>query len=408
MTYEDPSKTGLDQPDGTVHRNWLRSRATALLDFFDQRLTPASLRPGVPQPSDFPRKLYQTGRLVHGFAVASVIGRANSYRHVDRGMDLLWNRFRDPAHGGFFAELQAGCEPYDRKECYGHAFVMLAAASAKAINHPDADRLLGDVAQVLDDHFWDLSTGAARESFSRDWQNDEPYRGQNGNMHLAEAYLAAFEVTGEAVYLRRAESIAELIIDRHARKALWRIPEHFTQDWKPDQAYAGNPEFRPYGTTPGHAFEWSRLLLQMWTLGNRSQHWLPEAAGALFRQAYADGWRQDGGLLYAIGWAGEPVRPERLSWPCCEAIGAAAKLQALALPGGPWSDHYRTICTFVAEHFIDYGSGAWFIRIPEAGPGSFSPQDTPDLYHALQACLLPLVPTDAGLLTSRKVRLTVP
>lgn len=32
---------------------------------------------------------------------------------------------------------------------------------------------------------------------------------------------------------------------------------------------------RPFGTTLGHSLEWSRLLLQLWELGDRKLNWLP-------------------------------------------------------------------------------------------------------------------------------------
>ena len=57
--------------------------------------------------------------------------------------------------------------------------------------------------------------GAAAEEFSADWQPfGAPYRGQNSNMHLTEALMAAFEATGDGDYLAMAESIADLIIRR--------------------------------------------------------------------------------------------------------------------------------------------------------------------------------------------------
>jgi len=65
------------------------------------------------------------------------------------------------------------------------------------------------------------SRGAAEdhttEEYAADWQSLGDYRGQNSNMHLTEALMAAFEATGERRYLGMAESIAGMIIDRHAR-----------------------------------------------------------------------------------------------------------------------------------------------------------------------------------------------
>ena len=107
-------------------------------------------------------------------------------------------------------------------------------------------------------------------------------------MHLTEALMAAFEATGERGYLDKAESVASLIINRHARSEGWRVAEHFTGSWEVDRAYQGDPMFRPSGTTPGHALEWSRLLVQLWELGGRSQGWMIEAAKGLFRKTVVD------------------------------------------------------------------------------------------------------------------------
>ena len=89
-------------------------------------------------------------------------------------------------------------------------------------------------------------------------------------MHLTEALMAAFEATGDRTYLTMAERIAALIINCHARAEGWRVAEHFHADWSVDRDYAGDPMFRPAGTTPGHALEWSRLLVQLWELGGRA------------------------------------------------------------------------------------------------------------------------------------------
>jgi hypothetical protein len=81
--------------------------------------------------------------------------------------------------------------------------------------------------------------------------------------------MAAFEATGDKAYLDMAESIAPLLIGKRATASRWRLPEHFNENWEIDPDYAGRDVFRPYGTTPGHWLEWTRLLLQLWQLGGR-------------------------------------------------------------------------------------------------------------------------------------------
>ena len=74
----------------------------------------------------------------------------------------------------------------------------------------------------------------------------------------------------------------------------FRIPEHFTKDWKEDlECNKEQPadQFKPYGATPGHGIEWARLISQ-WAL---STYWIEsscfftgnfvEAAKALYNRA---------------------------------------------------------------------------------------------------------------------------
>ena len=207
------------------------------------------------------------------------------------------------------------------------------------------------------------------EEFTRDWQPKSSYRGQNANMHLTEALMEAFEVTGDRSYLDKAERIADLIIRRAAAANGWRLPEHFTEDWQPDADYVGDPMFHPPGTTPGHSLEWSRLLLQLWEIGGRRHDWMPEAARALFRQALADGWDPvTGGVYYTLDNDGRPLVRERYWWPCTEGIGAAAFLNAI--DGAPvYEEWYRRIWDWCATHIIDRTNGT-LAAATERCPGS--------------------------------------
>ena len=104
------------------------------------------------------------------------------------------------------------------------------------------------------------------ESFAQDWSGVEAYRGANSNMHATEAFLALADVTGETRWLDRALRIVERIIHTHAAENRDMVIEHFDSHWQPLRGYnEDNPAdgFRPYGITPGHGFEWARLVLHL-------------------------------------------------------------------------------------------------------------------------------------------------
>ncbi|TBW35212.1 AGE family epimerase/isomerase [Siculibacillus lacustris] len=389
------------------HRAWLTAQAEALLAFFERHaidpdggfhvLDTAGRPVRTADGGRPPRQLHSTTRMVHCFAAAHLMGRPGADAIVDHGMDFLWNGHRDPVNGGYFWGIGANGPSDPLKQAYGHAFVLLAASSAKVAGHPDADRLLADVATILDERFWEDGPGASAEEFTPDWQSFDTYRGQNSNMHLTEALMAAHEATGDSLFLARAERIAELIIDRHARAAGWRVPEHFTADWQVDRAYAGSPMFRPAGTTPGHWLEWARLLVQLWQTGGRRHAWMPEAARALFDQAVTDAWDPAGGFWYSLEWDGTPRIRDRYWWPCCEAIGAAAFLGSLG-DDPEIEAWYRRVWSFTATRLIDREHGGWHPQLDATlAPNSDPFFGKPDIYHAFQACMIPLLPKTGSL-----------
>ncbi|MEW9836373.1 AGE family epimerase/isomerase [Mesorhizobium marinum] len=391
-----------------AHRRWLLGQAMGLLDFFQH----GSFNPaggffplddrGIPFPAagagGVVRQIHDTTRTVHCFAIAHLLGLPGADRMIDHGMEFLWRRHRDGAHGGYFWGVNDGTATDPKKQAYGHAFVLLAASSAKVVGHPDADRLLADVTEILRARFWDAAAGATTEEYAADWSPLGDYRGQNSNMHLTEALMAAYEATGEKSYLKMAESIAALIIGRHAREQGWRVAEHFTGDWQVDRDYQGDPTFRPAGTTPGHALEWSRLLVQLWELGDRKHDWLIDAAKSLFLKTVEIGWAPDtGGFYYTLDWQDRPARSDRFWWPCAEGIGAGAVLGAVD-PDPRYEEWYRRIWGFAMNHLIDHRNGGWFPELDSAlKPVNRVFQGKPDLYHALQACLIPLLPPDGSI-----------
>lgn len=385
------------------HRQWLMDEANKLFDFFQY----SSVNPkggfyeldakGQPLPNSL-RLIHSTTRMVHCFSVASMLGRPGADVIVDHGMEFIWNGLRDKDHGGYMWSLDDNGPKDDSKQAYGNAFVLLAASSAKLAGHPLADQVLNDVAEVIETRFWDEEHGVVTEEFKRDWSPISNYRGQNSNMHLTEALMAAYEATGNKIFLERAERIAAMIIGHHAAGLDYRVAEHFDENWKLDKDYSGGDMFRPAGTTPGHWLEWARLLLQLFVLGHKRLGWLPDAARALFHQSIDLGWdKEHGGFFYTLEWDNAPRNKQKLWWPVSEAIGAAAWLTQY--DRNPYYEAwYRRLWDFATINLFDRENGAWH---PELSV-DLKVDDTlftgkPDIYHALQACLIPLFPANGSI-----------
>ena len=99
----------------------------------------------------------------------------------------------------------------------------------------------------------------------------------------------------------------------------------------------------------------------------------------------------------ALDWDRSPRVADRYHWPCCEGIGGAAFLNAID-GNAMYEAWYRRIWNFVATYFIDRTNGGWYPQL-DAGnkPNNDLFSGKPDLYHALQACLIPLLPTTGSI-----------
>lgn len=342
-------------------------------------------------------ELWISARMTYVFSLAYLGGDDDAEQLAAHGVRALATVFHDDVNGGWYDRVGFDGDIVDRtKGCYGHAFVLLAASSAKAAGIEGADELLAEATLVHGRQFWDADEGRCVEEISEDWSVVDGYRGANSNMHTVEAYLFAADVTGEDVWRRRALSICERIVGIHARAHDWRIPEHYDHDWTPLPSYNEDQPadpFRPFGATPGHAFEWSRLLLQLGAGMEDPSPWLGEAAESLFGQAVDDTVSDDQpGLPYTTNWHGEALVEERFHWVMAEAVLAAEALHTWSakpvyagLAERWWSE--------IDEHYIDPDTGAWHHELsPAMQLTSRTWRGKPDAYHAFNALTLPDLP----------------
>lgn len=61
------------------------------------------------------------------------------------------------------------------------------------------------------EQFWEEEHGFCKSEYDADWQRADSYRGQNANIHMCEAMIAAYEATGSERYLDRAMTIAKAL-----------------------------------------------------------------------------------------------------------------------------------------------------------------------------------------------------
>lgn len=398
-----PATTAL--PHTAAHLGWLAAQERQLLDFGRRVVRePIGLAhwlgdDGTPDLSQ-PSHTFITARMAHVYFLGTLRGIPGGALLADRLLTGLGTAARDGLHGGWVECRTAADEPSPLtdaepdKQAYTHAFVILAAATGVQAGHPAASRLLEQALQVTVDHFGKQDRPLFVDSLSADLATVRPYRGINANMHMVEALLAAADATGEQGWADRATAICDFVIEQ-ASGNQWRIPEHYASDWRPDLGYnVDQPadQFRPYGATVGHAFEWARLIAQAAPAGQRD-HYL-DAAIRLANQAVADGWARSGqpGFAYTTDWNGQPVIDDRLHWVAAEAIATAATLWQ-ATGDARYQRWYSSWWDYAATYLIDHAHGSWHHQLdPQNRPSSTIWAGKPDLYHAYQAVLISQLP----------------
>lgn len=387
-------------PDSASHRAWLDAHTRHLLAF--GRNT-ADARGGAhwldgdgrPDRSK-PMHTWITARTTHVYALGSLLGVPGSAPIAETALAGLTSRLHDDAHGGWHPSVSHDGRPADGKACYDHAFVLLAAGSAVQAGLAGAADLLAEAQRVFLDRFWSDADGRCVDEWDTAFSAVEPYRGINANMHAVEAMLATASVTGERAWLARADRVCRFVADI-AGSHEWRIPEHYDDTWQPDlDLNRDQPDhpFKPFGATIGHGFEWSRLLVHLDAALGSGDGSLVEAAERLFQRAVTDGWAADGapGFVYTTDWSGTPVVRDRMHWVAAEAIGAAAALHRRT--GHPeYAQWYRRWWDYADAYLIDHVRGSWRHQLDHANHLASSVwEGKPDLYHAVQATLIPRLP----------------
>lgn len=290
-------------------------------------------------------------------------------------------------HGLYAWTLQAGQVEDGRVMAYGQAFVLLAKSCAYRLQLCTAAEV-AEVFERMNAVFYDEQARAYADEWTPAAGLDG-YRGQNANMHMCEACIAAFEATGEARYLDRARSLIQRFAFELADAAGGQVWEHYASDWQIDWTYNKDKPgdiFKPWGFQTGHQTEWAKLLLQV------HAHWpeavLLERAAALHQSAFAKGWdAQYGGLIYGYDPEGQPCDVQKYFWVQAESLASAWRLwRATGQP--QFRQHYLDLWAWSWQHLVDHEYGAWFRVLNRDGSkceNTKSPAGKTD-YHTMGAC----------------------
>jgi mannose/cellobiose epimerase-like protein (N-acyl-D-glucosamine 2-epimerase family) len=254
-------------------------------------------------------------RLLYVFSSAHLRYGGAEYR---RSADSLYATLRDvcwdKTHEGWYHSVKPSGDPHDaKKDLYAHAFCIFGLAHyAAATGDAEALALAHQTRDVIDRHFLTCDGWFSAEA-ATDWKSRSDQLVQNPHMHLLEAYLVLYGLTGTTTALQDAWQLVRVYAE------ILRDPETgLIYEWP--RRPRGAVDAPPSLVEPGHQFEWSWLLIEFSDL-TATGTYRAEAA-RLFEWAIAHGVDGIGGVFSEVSVAGDVTRDQKRLWPITEAVRA--------------------------------------------------------------------------------------
>lgn len=273
------------------------------------------------------RTLLAQARLLFTFSHLALLSDAAHWRDTARQAHQALPAFRKPSGLYCRAVLRDGSQTGEAEDqlatSYDQSFVILALATWGRL-HPEAEigEELEACWQALESQLTDPVTGLLLE---HDGLTDPaapgaPPRAQNPHMHNYEAALQAYEMTGEARWLDRAQAMRAKGLEYFFDIQSGTITEFLAPDLS---VLPGRDGAR---REIGHQCEWAWLLLREVELGGDPA--MADVAARLLAFADAHGFAEAGvmqGAVFDAVAADASWREDRfLLWPQTEAIKACA------------------------------------------------------------------------------------
>jgi mannose/cellobiose epimerase-like protein (N-acyl-D-glucosamine 2-epimerase family) len=321
---------------------------------------------GKPKEVGYRRSLVQF-RQVYALARSAIMGCGSEGLPAElfsRTTSATWHK-----DGGFIHKLKVGGGLGDgSRDTYDQAFGMLASGWVYEIAQ---DSVALDYAyRTL--RFLDNEMANPHGGYSEATNVRLPRR-QNPHMHLFEAFLVLFEVTGDSVFRNRAEMILELLEQRFVTDS-GALRENFDEDWRPISGRIGDV------TEPGHYYEWVWLLHEYARLTRESVHPL---SSALFDFADSYGLNASGLPVEQLHVDGSQLQGSVKLWAVTEQL--KARIVRAEVAGLDFDPKIAIIVSNLSRNFLLEWPPVWFEEISTQGVPSRRRMPASTLYHILLA-----------------------
>ncbi len=312
------------------------------------------------------RRVRVQGRQLFAFARALACGHEAARAPLVQALATVearcWGAGGKP---GWIHMLTPDGEPLDvLRDTYDQAFMLFGLAATAQAGFPHALVLARRTVEFLDASLADPKAGGYFEGLPASLP-----RRSNPHMHLLEAMLALFEVTGEVDWLQRADRIAALFERRFFDHQNGTLGEYFSRDLMLAQGERGQ------SVEPGHHFEWCWLLHRLADAGGRNYR---GQASALYAFGLRHGIGNSGFAIDECSRTGRQLRLSRRTWPQTELIKAHLAQGAF--------EHAARVCDMLLDSYLATRvPGLWVDQFDAGGEARADVVPASTLYHLVVA-----------------------
>lgn len=316
-----------------------------------------------------PRRVRVQARQIYCYAKAAHLGwYPDGAEMARKGVDYMLAKAKSPDGKPGFVHILApdGTVLNPLRDTYDHAFILLALATVYQL---DRDvKVRAEIDSLM--HFIDNQLRSPDGGYVEGIPASMPRR-QNPQMHLFEAFIAAFDATHDPSFQQRAGDIFGLFVSNLFDSQKGVLGEYFEQDWS---------RIEPVSVEPGHQAEWVWLLKQFERItGCPTGKYRAPLLETALRYRDATGCLIDEGDVQ-----GNVVKATRRLWPQTEIIKAWLAQAESGVDGA--ADAARAALTRLDEHYMRHPvKGGWYDQFDAEGRSLVDTIPASSFYHILCA-----------------------
>ena len=319
--------------------------------------------------AEAPRRVRVQARQIYCFAKAAHLGWYPEGAEMARkGLDYMLAKAKSPDGKPGFVHILApdGSVLNPLRDTYDHAFILLALATVYQL---DRDvKVRAEIDSLM--HFIDTQLRSPDGGYVEGIPAAMPRR-QNPQMHLFEAFIAAFDATHDPAFQQRAGDIFGLFVSNLFDAKTGMLGEYFEQDWS---------RIEPVSVEPGHQAEWVWLLKQFERITG-----CPTGKYRAVLLESALRYRDATGCLIDEGDSqGNVVKSTRRLWPQTEIVKAWLAQAESGVEGA--ADEEQAALARLDKYYLQHPvKGGWYDQFDADGNSLVDTIPASSFYHILCA-----------------------